>query len=99
MKLSTIVVVLIALLSLTPFAAYLYKNLESEQALTQTVYAPAAVKNGDSKPANSVTSDAKTQSSTVTVDKAKKQQIAAKKKPAIEVKYPAADKSRFTIGY
>ena len=94
MKLSTITLVFIALLSLTPFAAYIYKNIEPEQALTQTVYSAAATQNGTIAATKSVTSDDKTQ---LSKEETAKQKVATKqentskqKKVAIEVKYPPA---------
>ncbi len=95
MKLRTILIVFIALLSLTPFVAYLYKNLEPDQTLTQTVHTPAAIQNGSTTTAKIVTPENKSQLSTVETDKkqkvaSKQQNTSKQKKASIEVKYPPA---------
>ncbi len=87
MKLSTILIVFVTLLSLSPFVAYFYKNLESKPALDQTVYTPAAIKSDPVTSAKPTSPAIQTDNSkhTITNESASKQS-----KVAIEVKYPPA---------
>ncbi|KAG1694791.1 hypothetical protein GQR58_006758 [Nymphon striatum] len=101
MKLSTILIVFVTLLSLTPFAAYLYKNLETQQVNDKSVYTAAAIKNDADVKASSNGSQSKTieagkKQTSKTINKTTSTTDSTSqlndKKPvkAVEVKYPKA---------
>ena len=97
MKLNTILIVFVTLLSLSPFAAYFYNNLESKPALDQTVYTPAAIKSdpvSSAKPAPaSITKQIDNTKHTTT-----NESLSKKSNAAIEVKYPPPVNHRSPLG-